>query len=355
MHPILSDRKKLLIYLIIWMVAGFLLSYSVSMFFGVRLLASTLFAVPMVVLYGEINLSSWYIAKTFPIGKTKLWKLLGAVAGSIFVASTIWVILCWLWIEFLERMLGIPIPINNTWLHLGILYGIGKQLYIISLALSYFIAAFETSRNAERDAFELKLLAQSAELKALRMQINPHFLFNSLNSINALIPDKPETARAMTTLLADFFRKSLQFGTKDFIPLNEELQLLQNYLDIEKIRFGSRLKVSQSIDEKVVNAKLPPLLLQPIVENAIKHGISTMLEGGTLKIQIEKKHERVFVAIENPFDEDAPNNKGAGLGLDIVRKRLHTVFGGNSDVQTFREKNIFRVVLFFPISEYTSQ
>ena len=211
-------------------------------------------------------------------------------------------------------------------------------------------AAFVVSSAAERNAFEMQYLAQSAELKALRMQINPHFLFNSLNSINALISQKPEKAREMTTLLADFFRRGLQYGSKETISLSEELSLLTNYLDIELIRFGSRLKIDQQISHSVLQCKMPPLLLQPLLENAIKHGISNTLEGGTIRIVAEQKNKRLFITLENPIDDDMPKNKGTGVGLENVRKRLTTVYGTNGGIQTFREGNIFRVILFFPMS-----
>ena len=183
----------------------------------------------------------------------------------------------------------------------------------------------------------------------LRMQINPHFLFNSLNSINALILQKPEKAREMTTLLADFFRKSLQFGSKDTITLGEEFSLLTNYLDIERIRFGARLQVEQKINDSVLSCLVPPLLLQPILENAVKYGITNSVENGMVRIKADVKNERIFITVENTHEEERQTKKGTGFGLSIVRKRLHAIFGNNSDVQLSRDGNVFRVIVFFPV------
>lgn len=351
MHPILSDRKKLTIYLVVWILAGFLLSALVSRWYGMSPYGSILLVVPMMAVYGEMNLSAWFIAKTFSFGKKDLSTILGVLAAVIVLVSSAWVLLCWGWTELIENIFGIALLPQKTWVELTIVYGAGIQLYLISLAVSYLMTSFEASRQAERDAFGAQVLAQAAELKALRMQINPHFLFNCLNSINALVSQNPEKAREMTTLLADFFRKSLQYGSKDTITLAEEIALLNNYLDIEKIRFGKRLQVEQNIDQSSLAVYVPPLLLQPLLENAIKHGISGTIDGGTISIRVERKQERIFITLENPLDEETQSKKGAGMGLQIVRKRMSTLFGSDGDVQTFRDASLFRTILFFPVKQ----
>ena len=350
MHPILSDRKKLTIYLSVWILVGFLFSAVAARWFDIEVYGALLLVVPMIFVYGEMNLSAWFIAKTFSLGKKNIWTILGALLTVLLLISSIWTVIVWGWLEFIENVIGIVILHDRSWMQLLVVFGTGMQLYLISLAVGYLMTSFEASRKAERDMFEAQVLAQSAELKALRMQINPHFLFNSLNSINALVSQNPEKAREMTTLLADFFRKSLQFGSKETITLEEELSILNNYLDIEKIRFGDRLKIEKTIDPAVLPIPVPPLLLQPLLENAIKHGISNTIHGGTVKILMEKMQNRIFITLENPIEEaDAQVIKGAGMGLQIVRKRLNTIFGSNGDVQIFKEGSTFRTILFFPV------
>ena len=151
--------------------------------------------------------------------------------------------------------------------------------------------------------------------------------------------------------LADYFRKSLLFGSKETISLQEELSLLTHYLDIEKIRFGSRLGIQQNIDPLALACKIPPLLLQPLLENAIKHGIAHSVEGGTVLISAQKKNDRLFLSIENPIDEDRPKSKGTGLGQHIVRKRLQTAYGDNGDLRTFINEKFYQVILFLPAKE----
>lgn len=351
MHPILSDKKRLTIYLVIWGMVGILSGFILASLTGAEFLHTTVFAFPLLMIYSQMNLSAWYISKAFPLHKTSVWRVLLVVFVSIVFVSAIWTLMAWGWLSIVEQIFTVTLFQYPPVQIILVMFGIGDQIFIISLALSYLLVVFEHSRNAERRAFELRLLAQSAELKALRMQIDPHFLFNSLNSISALTAHDPEGARSMTMTLADFFRKSLMFGAKDVITLKEELSLLNHYLDIEKIRFGKRLSVQQNIDEAALTCFIPPLLMQPLLENAIKYGIADTLEGGTILISAQKKSNRLFLAMENPIDPDAPKKKGTGLGMDIVKKRLQTAYGDDGDLKTFVNEKFFQVILFLPAKE----
>lgn len=349
MHPILSDRKKFIIYLFVWSVVGIVLGFGHATLTGIHYGYTIVLILPLMLVYAEINLSAWYLCKAFPIERNSIWKILLVTFVSVILISSIWVMLAWGWMFAVEQFFSIslsPLPLIQTLL---IFFGIATPFFFLSLAISYLMSAFEQSRAAERNAFESRLLAQSAELKALRMQIDPHFLFNALNSISALTVSNAEAARTMTNTLADFFRKSLSYGAKETISVREELVLLNHYLDIEKIRFGKRLTVVQDIAPDTLSCVIPSLLLQPLMENAIKHGISNRIDGGTITISIEKKNSRLFVTVENPMDDDAPRKKGAGMGIEIVTKRLQTLYGNNSGVNITMNNDIFKVILFFPV------
>src|SRR5207245_11137369 len=155
---------------------------------------------------------------------------------------------------------------------LPLVFGIGALLYLLSVALHYVLLSLESSKQAETREQEARTLAREAELKALKAQINPHFLFNSLHSISALTTVDSGRARDMCIRLSDFLRNSLRLGERITIPFSEELALARTYLDVEQVRFGQRLRVAQDIEEGCSDCELPPLLVQPLVENAIKHG-----------------------------------------------------------------------------------
>jgi len=196
---------------------------------------------------------------------------------------------------------------------------------------------------------EARVLARESELKALKTQVNPHLIFNCLNSISALTSSDPAKAREMCVLLGEFLRKTLGLGEKALIPLRDELALLHAYLSVEQIRFGSRLKLEESTDSGSLDSLLPPLLLQPLVENAVRHGVAQLTEGGWIRIEIRQPEpENLAIAIENNFDPEAPRRKGSGIGLRNVRERLDASYGSRARFDVRTNHNRFLVSLNLP-------
>jgi LytS/YehU family sensor histidine kinase len=195
---------------------------------------------------------------------------------------------------------------------------------------------------------QANLWAREAELKALKAQVNPHFLFNSLNSISALTSSDPAKAREMCILLGDFLRQTLGLGEKSVIPLREEMSLVRAFLAVEKIRFGGRLEMRESVDEAALAFDIPPLLLQPLIENAVGHGIANLAEGGSILLEVRSGNGNVSLLIENSFDPEAPPRRRSGVGLANVRQRLQARYGDRSSFSARSEGNIFRVTLVFP-------
>jgi LytS/YehU family sensor histidine kinase len=190
--------------------------------------------------------------------------------------------------------------------------------------------------------------AREAELTALKAQINPHFLYNSLNSISALTSIDPARAREMCVLLADFLRMTLGMGEKALIPLREELALLEKYCAIEKVRFGDRLTVQEEIQEETKECAVPPLLLQPLVENAVVHGIAQLPEGGWIRLKTTRDAGRIGVTVENSWDPEAGPSRKNGVGLKNVQRRLEARYGQEARLEAKAEEEVFRVSLSFP-------
>lgn len=180
----------------------------------------------------------------------------------------------------------------------------------------------------------LREMATMSELKALKAQINPHFLFNALNSISALIEQDPSAAERTIERLAWIFRGTLLASEKESVPLRQELELVDAYLDIERARFGERLTVTQSVSAEAADVPVPPLILQPIVENAVRHGISPRVEGGRLSIEAFVANGRLLVSVRDDGPgmrgEDPERAMSRGFGLRNVRDRLITRFGDNA-------------------------
>ncbi len=194
---------------------------------------------------------------------------------------------------------------------------------------------------------EADKLWREAELNNLRQQLQPHFLFNSLNSINALIGVHPAEARTMIQQLSDFLRGTLKKDQNEWTFLEEELNHLQLYLNIEKVRFGNRL--SASIQNKTKDFQLPVMLLQPVVENAIKFGLYDTTDDITIHINASEEKGYLIVQVTNPYDpETSLPKKGTGFGLSSVQKRLYLLFARTDLLQTVAGENIFTTIIKIP-------
>ncbi len=174
-------------------------------------------------------------------------------------------------------------------------------------------------------------LVSQAELRALQSQINPHFLFNALNTLYGSIPRQAAAARKIVLNLADIFRYSLQ-SDKPFVPLADEMQIVRAYLDVEQLRLGSRLIVEIEVDEAALHAPIPVLSIQPLVENAIKHGIARRTEPGHVRIKAECRNDELRITVENSSAGAMPPNAGSGVGLQNVRRRLEICYGASAEL-----------------------
>ena len=191
-------------------------------------------------------------------------------------------------------------------------------------------------------------LAKDAELFKLRQQLQPHFLFNSLNSINALIGIKPDEARRMVQQLSDFLRGTMRREENQLISFSEELDYLKLYLEIEKVRFGYRLKTQMDISEESLTWKIPSLLLQPILENAIKFGLYGTTGEVLIALRARVINKHLVVAVMNPFDADMQMPAGTGFGLNSVKRRLYLLYARSDLVEINKEENAFVIIIRIP-------
>ena len=346
MHPILKRRGRLLLYLSVWVAFGLLLT--VVLIFGGRAPTewSLEFAVPLAVLLGLQCLSFWYLVQLMPPGDTPVVRMGATWFAAGLVSLAIWLAAAYAWAVWLlppgeeygdEAVATLPLMIFAG--------AIGILLAILG---HYLAGAFQRSRNAERRALELQVLAREAELKSLRAQLDPHFLFNSLNSVAALIGNDTAAARQMCFLMAQFFRKSLTLAREQSIPLKEEISLAETFLAIEKVRFGERLRTRFDIADDVRDVAVPPLVLQPLVENAVHHGVAHLLEGGEVQVRAQRREQFLELVVGNPCDPDRPPSRGTGVGLVNVRSRIETLCGHRASVDVDAREDYFRVSVLFP-------
>jgi two-component system LytT family sensor kinase len=219
--------------------------------------------------------------------------------------------------------------------------------WMAMISIIYY-SQIDQKENEKRKS-EAEKLARDAELYNLRQQLQPHFLFNSLNSINALIGFKPDEARRMIHQLSDFLRGTLKKDDQLQVPLTDELTHLNLYLDIEKVRFGHRLQTEISCDAQSGTALLPSLLLQPIVENAIKFGLYDTTGDVVVSIRAEMEGNFLILMVQNPYDPQTSRPKqGTGFGLRGVQRRLYLLFARNDLIETHANDNIFTTIIKVP-------
>ena len=210
----------------------------------------------------------------------------------------------------------------------------------------YFTFHFiQKSRKQELNNISLEAIKNEIELKNLRSQLNPHFLFNSLNSIRALIELDPSKAKESLTTLSNLLRKSLIYGKETLVQLEDEINMVSHYLELEKIRFEERLKISWKLDESLRIFPVPPFILQMLVENAIKHGISNLIDGGEIEIQTRKSGEQVIIEVIN--SGKLRNEKDTGIGIQNVLRRLDIQYKGAAEFELIQQKNIVIARLTF--------
>jgi hypothetical protein len=349
MHPILARGRPLALYLGMWVLVGSLLGALLTGESAITWPQAGFVALPLAFVYAFVCLSAWYVSRGVPLAASSAVRVLatGVVAAGISGAG--WLMIARGWMSVLAAR-GLFPRGGESRAFDAQLFGIGILLYLLSLAVSYLIGTFEETRQIERRALQVQVLAREAELRSLRAQIDPHFLFNSLQSISALTASDPAAARRMCLLLAEFLRESLALGSQDRITLGRELKLVERFLDVERVRFGSRLRaeVSGGGAELCV---VPPLLLQPLVENAVTHGVAHVLEGGTVRVAASRRGEHLAILVENPCDPDRPRGKGAGVGLSNVRNRIQALHGQEARMTAGERDRTWRVEIVLPAVE----
>jgi len=222
-------------------------------------------------------------------------------------------------------------------------------LFIGSTSVAWFYFRVKDLEAGLARQEEADKASKDAELYKLRQQLQPHFLFNSLNSINALIGSKPDLARKMVLQLSDFFRGTLRREESKFIPLSEELDYIRLYLEIEQVRFGHRLQAQITVDDALLTIPVPPLVLQPIMENAIKFGLYGTIGDVCIQVHTTRDEHFLYIDISNPYDASSSQVKGTGFGLAAVKRRLYLLFARNDLMQTSAKDEVFIAHLKFPL------
>lgn len=345
-HPVLNNRVRLIVWWLVWLFLG--LGQSVLFYFAYGSFQEI--SIPDIILsltiYSGIALALWYPFKFFNSTNTKTPVLISnlVLSGALTVG---------LWIIITRYLMMLILQGNNNYEAYWAAtfpYRVGTGVFIYGLIILTYYLFVSLSNLAEKKAREARLesLVKETELKMLRSQINPHFLFNSLNSISSLTITDPEKARDMVVKLSEFMRYALSRKDEQPVSLQSELENLRLYLDIEKVRFGDKLTTVENIENDCLSFKIPVMLLQPLYENAVKHGVYESTESVRIMTQAKIANGYIEIIISNNYDPSPSLRKGTGTGLLNVNRRLELFYGNKASIKTSKENGIYTVTLYMP-------
>lgn len=346
-HPFTGQRRALIIYSLVWLIIALVIMFFLKFSREFSLFISLAEGLLESILFGLLGLMIWYPTRYIPFQKS-------APVYSVFAQVIAGVIMIGAWLGLTVGILGALFGSNETYdsfLSESLFWRgfIGVMIYLVLVLVYYLISYARTLRERAQAEEKLRTLVKESELNMLKSQINPHFLFNSLNSISSLITSNPEEAREMIIRLSDFLRYSLKHRENQFVPLDEEIVRMKDYLAIEKIRFGDKLKYELLLAGACTKVKVPTMILQPLVENAIKHGVYESLEPVSITFDCRLEEEFLVLRMENDFDPEMPVHKGTGVGLQNVSERLNLAYDGRGRMTKSSSGGIFTVTLFIPL------
>ncbi len=343
-HPFITNPRIAIYYGLFWIVA-------VTANILILILSNNLNAVAAIVQvsafmlsFAVIGTAIWYVIKFSTLENNSFWRVIFAhlIAASIII---------FIWLYFGVVMIKLFYPDPAKWFETNrIANGIfgGYALYTIYVVFFYAVNYYNGFKEKLRSEGKLKALVKEAELHALKSQINPHFLFNSLNSISSLTMTDPGKAQEMVINLSQLMRYSLKHDQNEKVTFKQELENNKLYLHIEKVRFGKKLNPSFDVDEKSQNAEIPNMILQPLYENAIKYGVYEATEPVDVKTIGTMTENGLEVIISNTYDPNVLSKKGEGIGLRNIRERLQIIYGNPGLLKISDNKKEFKVTLTIP-------
>jgi LytS/YehU family sensor histidine kinase len=316
------------------------------LWYGTSLSESFLSSLSNFILYPVLGASIWYMIKYNSLENSEAsWVVLYHLIGATIINAI------WVYLSFIITKIVDVTRLEVLYETLPSKIFSGYIMYTIYAVFFYAINYYQSLKEKINKEAELKSLVREAEISALKSQINPHFLFNSLNSISSLTISSPEKAQEMVINLSAFMRYSLQHDQDETVSLKDELANIKLYLSIEKIRFGKKLNTVFNVEENCHSFQIPNMILQPLFENAIKYGVYEAIEPVTITTCCKSEGHHVLIAIENEYDGGSVKNRGEGIGLRNIKQRLELIYGNTELFRITDTKTSFKVELLLPKPE----
>lgn len=348
LNPILKSPKSILLYLLFVTAIAVLYINLISLEGKASFTILLVDAIAFNLLIAALGLSFWYSSVYLSIENNRITKIILTHFGGGLLISVVWVVLGYFVVISIVNDTDLFgdffIKTIKSRFIIGILY------YFLLTAFYYVVIYYSDFQERTLKETELKNLVTEAELRSLKFQINPHFIFNSLNSMSALTEIDPKKAKQMIIKLADFLRYTLANNDRQKNTLNEELKNIKLYLDIEKIRFDDKFIYVEELHEECGKTEIPSMILQPLFENAIKHAVYETLDSVTIKLTCTKQDDFLKITLCNNFEGES-HKKGAGVGLKNIKDRLSLIYHQDNLMEIKKESGKFIVNIFIPLQK----
>lgn len=347
-NPFTSNKKVFITYALMWAFIFItqisLVLYSQKLNLIPTIIDSAVFNISYLIL----GIGIWYTVRFNSLETYNAIRLFTNHIVAAVITSGIWVSVG----TFLCSKLFSDDKNYTKFLENGALWRflIGILIYVVLVSIDYLIIYYNNFQEKVLKESELNSLVKEAELSALKYQINPHFIFNSLNSISSLTMSNPQRAQEMTVKLSAFLRGTLAKNDKQKSRLEDEINAGKLYLEIEKVRFADKFDYIEEVDKECKDFEVPNMILQPLFENAIKHGVYESLEKVTIKLSCKKEDRYFKIMVENGFDPESVSKKGAGIGIKNIQNRMKLIYGHDNLVVVEKQKDLFKVTIYIPLS-----
>jgi hypothetical protein len=346
-NPVTENLRSIVIYIIIWILVIFIHSVTLVLLYKLPVLISITDGMVFNSIFAAMGVILWYPVFYNDIEKNTTSTLLINHLSILSLTLILWIGFS----NFILKSIFSSYDYYVIFIETGIPWRVfvGSFFYFATVLIYYLFISANNFREHIIQESHLREKIKEAELHALKVQINPHFLFNSLNSISSLTISNPEKAHEMIVKLSTFFRYSLAHNSTDFVTFEKEIENIESYIEIERIRFGNKLIFKKNIDTKCLNQKLPYLILQPLIENAVKHGVYESIEPVTIDVSCSESEKNMMkIIITNDFDKNYIPQKGTGTGLKNIKERLRIIYKLNNLMAIEKGDNKFKVTLFIP-------
>jgi len=347
LNPITSNKKYLLNYLAVWSIIIGAHFAVLHLYYILPISVSIADSLLFNVFFAFLGISLWYVVRYNKSSSNFLMLFTSHVVSSLLLIG-FWLISGYLILKYSINDIHYLSFLDNSFpwrIISGIFY------YSVFILIYYVVVYYQDIQEKLKEEIGLKTLIKEIELNALKNQINPHFLFNSLNSVSSLTISSPQKAQEMIIKLSEYLRYSLSNEEQQITTLSKEIENIKLYLDIEKIRFGSRLDFKFELNQEILEATMPSMTLQPLFENAIKHGVYESIETITIFLEASVDSNGLNISLKNNFDKDARITKGAGIGLKNTSERLFLIYKRRDLLTIDKSENIYTVTIKIPQNE----